>query len=117
MEIGREEFDRFQAEIASFRQDVKAGFGVMTQLVGETNTRLAGVENEVGGLKQEVGGLKQELVEFKQEVSDFKTQVSSKLDGIGSFLVASENARQTLDVRVTKLEKRVDRLEDKGPAA
>jgi archaellum component FlaC len=103
MEIGKNEFNAFRKEMNSFRQDVKTGFGAMTQLLGENNARL----DETNA----------RLDETNANLKRFQRQVGGKLDGISDFLIASESARQTLDTRVTRLEERVGRLEDHGPAA
>jgi hypothetical protein len=68
----------------------------MTQLLGETNARL----DETNARPDETNA----------SLQGFRHEVTGKLDGISNFLIASEDARQKLGGRVT-------RLGNKGPAA
>jgi hypothetical protein len=75
---------------------------------------------EIG--KAEFDAFLNEMRSFKDEVrlgfdksiaslEGFRIEVTSKLDGIGSFLLKSENNLLMVEDRVTKLENRVNRLE------
>ncbi len=107
MEIGKQEFNAFRQEmrqeLRSLNNSVSTGFGVLIQLVGETNAR--------------VEGLGVRLDETNARLRSFRAEVTGKLNGVSKLLLVSEKDRVNLDNRVTRLEKHVDGPEESGPAA
>ncbi len=54
------------------------------------------------------------LDQTNEHLQEFKLSVNSKLDGIGSYLKLIDRNFVGVEMRLTKIEHRVDRLEDVG---
>lgn len=73
--------------------EMRIGFGQVVSEVQQTNLRLD---------------------QANENLKEFETSVNLKLDGIGSYLKLIDQNFTTVEMRLTKIERRVDRLEDVG---
>jgi hypothetical protein len=73
--------------------EMRIGFGQVVSAVQQTNQRLD-LTNE--------------------HLKEFKVSVNSKLDGIGNYLRLIDRNFVGVEMRLTKIEHRVDKLEDVG---
>lgn len=108
-----------QQELRGLRQDMQAGFQQVTDAVTQTNLRLDQTNDRLDRtndrLDQTNDRLDQTIGRIDQtnnRLDQFMTSVSDKLDGIGHYLRLIDGSFIDHSERISKLESRVDRLED-----
>lgn len=82
--------EAFALFASQLRDELRQGFFELTSRIDETNARLDQTNSSLENLRLEV---------------------TEKLDGISSFLIASEKAYGRLEARVVVLEERVEKIE------
>jgi hypothetical protein len=89
--------------IEMLRTEMRTGFQMLADGIGQTNARL----------DQTNARLEQSISEQKA----FRNEVSTKLDGISSFLLRSEEHAHSMNDRLERVERRVDKLERRSKPA
>jgi uncharacterized coiled-coil protein SlyX len=80
--------------------EMRIGFGQVVSAIQQTNEQL--VQTNL------------RLDQTNDHLKEFKLSVNSKLDGIGSYLKLIDRNFVGVEMRLTKIEHRVDKLEDVG---
>ena len=71
-------------------------------------------EKLTGELRIGFGQVVSVVQQTNEQLKEFKFSVDSKLDGIGSYLKLVDRNFVAVELRLAKIEHRVDKLEDAG---
>jgi chromosome segregation ATPase len=121
-------FGAFTSEIRNGLAQVSSRLDRTNELLGEAQVEIREMKGEVHEMKGEVHEMKDEVHEMKDEVHEMKDGVhemkdeiqtlkkdmSSKLTGISKLLLQSESSHDNTDKRISEIERRVKKLEDKN---
>ncbi len=103
------------------RSEMRSGFALLATAIGGTNSRLDSMDNKFEKKFDQVHSRLDSMdnkFEKRCDGIDQKLDViAQKVDGIASFLLASERNINSLEVRLFKLENRVDEIERDRPAS
>lgn len=89
-------------DLETLASEMRAGFSQVNKKLDET----------AQGLNQRIDETNHRLDETNRKIDRFQHEVGGKLDGIQSFLLASERNVGRLEHRIELAEKRLDKLED-----
>ncbi len=101
--------------------EMRIGFGQVVSAVQQTNEQLiqTNLRLDQTNLRLDQTNLRLDqtnlqLDQSNEHLKEFKLSVNSKLDGIGNYLKLIDRNFDGVEMRLTKIEHRVDRLEDAG---
>lgn len=104
-------------DLDTLAKEMREGFAQVNSRIDGTNSRLDETNSRLDETNSRLDETNNKLEATNQKLDRFQFEVNGKLDGIQSFLLASERNVGRLEHRLEIVEKRLDKLEDQDKSA